>query len=100
MPLDYNQPNLESSPEEHDAEAIEAGSTEEDIAKVLKSLTAFQAPEGPILDIGCGTGRHLRELAKRTDRTVVGVDLDQRMVESAQSAGVPEWPALGRCDLP
>ncbi len=35
-----------------------------------------QAPPGPILDLGCGHGRHAKQLAIKTGRTVFGVDLD------------------------
>ena len=55
-------------------------------------LEVFQLPPGStILDMGCGTGRHAIELARRGYR-VTGVDLSagmlQRAREAAQQAGV------------
>ncbi|WP_151736860.1 class I SAM-dependent methyltransferase ['Paenibacillus yunnanensis' Narsing Rao et al. 2020] len=43
------------------------------------------SPGGSILDIGCGTGRHSIELAKRGYR-VTGVDLSAGMLEEARKA--------------
>ncbi len=37
-----------------------------------------------ILDVGCGTGRHLLELARRGYKNLVGVDLSSCMVEKAR----------------
>jgi ubiquinone/menaquinone biosynthesis C-methylase UbiE len=52
-------------------------------------------PGGSILDVGCGTGRHSIELAKR-GYTVTGLDLSSEMLaraaDAARSAGVTlEW---------
>jgi len=44
----------------------------------------FNLPEGShILDVGCGTGRHVVELAKRGYR-VTGIDISERMLREAQ----------------
>lgn len=89
MPLDHDRPNLERSPAEHDAEAIEPGSTERDVTAIEEALTTFDAPAGPLLDIGCGTGRHLRALRAR-GHTARGIDLDPAMLAAAREAGTPE----------
>lgn len=54
------------------------------------------------LDVGCGTGKVARELARR-GLSVVGVELDARMAEVARRFGVPvelarfeEWDDAGR----
>jgi cyclopropane fatty-acyl-phospholipid synthase-like methyltransferase len=73
MPLDHDQLNIERDPETHDAEAIQPGATEADVAAVRAALKTFTAPSGPLLDIGCGTGRHLRALAA-SGHAVVGLD--------------------------
>lgn len=43
-------------------------------------------PEGPILDLGCAVGRTTFELATRTGRPVVGVDLGYAMLRLAARA--------------
>ena len=43
-------------------------------------------PEGPVLDIGCGPGRSVRELAARTGRLVLGVDLSPPLARAARTA--------------
>src|SRR5205085_11178373 len=53
------------------------------------------APGASILDIGCGTGRHSIELAKRGYR-VTGVDISSGMLAEAEKAAqeanvVVEW---------
>ncbi len=57
-----------------------------------------------ILDIGCGTGRHAIELAKRGYR-VTGIDLSENQLDrarqKAREAGVPiELMRLNACSLP
>lgn len=97
MPLEHDQPNLEPSVEEHDAEAVAAGSTEADCAAVLEILAEYRAPAGPLLEIACGSGRHLRELA-RHGHAVTGVDLDPQMLEAARTAGLPQGCELIQTD--
>ncbi|MFW5698241.1 MAG: class I SAM-dependent methyltransferase [Planctomycetota bacterium] len=86
MPFAHDRPSLESAPDTHDAEAIAAGSTERDVRAALAALDAHHAPDGPLLDIGCGTGRHTRALRASTGRRVCGVDLDERMLDAARAA--------------
>lgn len=43
-------------------------------------------PEGPVLDIGCGTGRSVVELAARTGRKVLGIDLSVPLARFARDA--------------
>lgn len=49
-------------------------------------LIGSDLPEGPILDIGCGTGRSVVELAARTGREVLGIDLSVPLARFAQAA--------------
>lgn len=88
MPFAFDQLNHEASVEQHDAEAIEAGSTERDCASIIDLLGQWSAPSGPLLDIGCGSGRHVRELAAHGYQ-VTGVDTDLAMCAAAQAAGIP-----------
>jgi ubiquinone/menaquinone biosynthesis C-methylase UbiE len=36
-----------------------------------------------VLDAGCGTGRHLRELARIPQLTIIGIDKDEKEIEEA-----------------
>lgn len=52
-------------------------------------------PPGPVLDIGCGPGRTVAELAARSGRMVVGVDLSvalARVARAALSRGQVDYP--------
>ncbi|MFW5845107.1 MAG: class I SAM-dependent methyltransferase [Planctomycetota bacterium] len=89
MPLSHDRPSLERSPDQHDAEAIPAGSTEADRSALEPWLR--RAPEGPVLDLACGSGRHVRALG-RTGRAVYGLDLDPRMIAACRQAD-PDAPA-------
>ena len=84
MPYRFDQASIESSPEQHDSEAIPPGSTEEDCAAISALIDACHAPDGPILDIACGSGRHVR--AFQALRDAFGCDIDERMISEAQSA--------------
>ncbi|HWM91299.1 MAG TPA: methyltransferase domain-containing protein [Thermoanaerobaculia bacterium] len=44
---------------------------------------AGEIPDGPVLDVGCSVGRTSFTLAKRLDRTVVGIDLNFGMLRIA-----------------
>lgn len=56
-------------------------------AEVEFFLRLFPLARGAsVLDVGCGTGRHARELARR-GYSVVGLDLAPRMVEVARRLG-------------
>lgn len=81
----FDQPNLEVSPAQHDDEAIPPGSTEADIAAITTALSDWSAPSGPLLDIGCGTGRHVRGL-RTAGHASFGLDVDPAMVAAAQAA--------------
>ncbi|RYG75598.1 class I SAM-dependent methyltransferase [bacterium] len=53
-------------------------------AEVDFFLKLFPLPRGAsLLDVGCGTGRHARELSRRGYR-VVGIDLSPKMIEVAR----------------
>ncbi len=47
-------------------------------------------PEQRILDIGCGTGRHLLELARRGYSNLVGIDLSPSMLARAREKAEQE----------
>ncbi|MDJ0959852.1 MAG: class I SAM-dependent methyltransferase [Acidimicrobiia bacterium] len=57
------------------------------------ALELFTAPTGPVLDIGCGEGRVMREL---DDRTVVGCDGSWELLRVAAAGGRP----VVRTELP
>ena len=67
---------------------LEGGAYEADLA--LWERLAAESGEGPILDLGCGTGRVALHLARRGHR-VVGVDLDDDLVEAfnRRAEGLP-----------
>lgn len=81
--LPYNHANLEISPDIHDREAIAPGSTETDTTKLLALANEHAAPDGPWLDIACGSGRHVHALIK-SKRDAYGIDIDPRMVDAAR----------------
>ena len=54
------------------------------------------AAGGTILDVGCGTGRHAHEFARR-GYTVHGVDISERFIEIA-AAGAPDGATFERAD--
>lgn len=43
-------------------------------------------PPGPVLDMGCGAGRSVAELAARTGRTVLGIDVSTPLARVARRA--------------
>ncbi len=85
--------------------------TKNTLAEVEFVLELLELPEGgAVLDVGCGTGRHAVELARRGYR-VTGLDLSREMLRvaagHAEAAGVRvEWVRAnaasfaleGRCD--
>ena len=74
------QHSRETSPSQHDAEAIPAGAT----AVELDLLRKLPCRPGPWFVLGCGTGRHVRGLADQ-GREVYGLDGDERMIQEAQA---------------
>ncbi|MFW5829022.1 MAG: class I SAM-dependent methyltransferase [Planctomycetota bacterium] len=88
MPFQFDLPNCELSPDDHDQQAIAPGSTQRDLALLLPWLQ--QAGTGPVLDIGCGTGRHVRALL-HAGIEAEGIDLDPRMLARARETD-PEAP--------
>ncbi|MDA9865025.1 class I SAM-dependent methyltransferase [Pelagibacterales bacterium] len=38
-----------------------------------------------VLDLGCGDGRHLREISKLTNRDCQGIDYDEKMIDKSNS---------------
>ena len=67
------------------------------VARVLAS-----SPDGPVLDVGCGTGIATRQF-EAAGRPVLGVDVDERMTAVAAAAGstvevagFEDWDPAGR----
>lgn len=78
--------------DQHAPEYLSNGFTQNTLAEVDFLLELFQLPQGAsVLDVGCGTGRHSLELAKRGYQ-VTGVDISAGMLaqarQNAQLAGV------------
>ena len=61
-----------------------------DIVRLVETglglLDVSSMPDGPILDVGCGVGRSVAELARRTGRMVLGVDLSVPLARFARTA--------------
>lgn len=53
-------------------------------AQLLISQFSGLTTQGAVIDIGCGHGRHLSQVAPALDRPVFGVDLDPMSLEQAQ----------------
>jgi SAM-dependent methyltransferase len=51
--------------------------TAREVACLARLFTTFGVPDGPVLDLGCGHGRHLG-LSSRLGRSVMGVEKDAR----------------------
>lgn len=64
------------------------------VAAGLEMMSA-EAPEGPILDIGCGAGRSIGEFAALTGRQVLGIDISIPLARVARRALIE-----GRVDYP
>jgi SAM-dependent methyltransferase len=50
---------------------------------VHAALARHQAPDGVVLDVGCGTGSNLEMLATATGRTALGTDLSSQALSHA-----------------
>jgi SAM-dependent methyltransferase len=53
-------------------------------------IEAGKNKDSRILDIGCGTGRHAVELAKRGYNNIVGIDLSKAQISKAKKNAVTE----------
>ncbi len=53
------------------------------------------APDGPLIDVGCGEGWLARAISA-SGRTVVGVDASAPLIEAARRAGTPDGPRFER----
>lgn len=79
-------PLMEFQGADYDRNAFTMGTTAEAAALVDRlGITTGER----ILDVGCGTGRHLRHIAGTTGITGVGVDVSPTLVEVANGFGVP-----------
>jgi len=52
-------------------------------------------PEGPLLDIGCGTGEFLADAARsrKSFTHLIGIDLSEKMATIARKKLAPLWPS-------
>lgn len=64
---------------------------------VTERLTAAQPGDGPVLDVGCGTGLVGRQLQAAGFDDIVGIDLSPRSLEIARSTGA--YREVQRVDL-
>ena len=64
-------------------EEVFTRNTAEEVEFIIKELNL--KPNGSILDVGCGTGRHSIELARKGFR-VTGVDISSGMLAEAKKA--------------
>ncbi|MFF1816265.1 class I SAM-dependent methyltransferase [Kribbella sp. NPDC058245] len=51
------------------------------VAEVVRLVGEYAVPPSSVLDLGCGTGRHLAALRDEFGAEAVGVDLQSQMVE-------------------
>lgn len=56
------------------------------LASGLELVNLAALPAGPVLDLGCGPGRTAWELAQRTGRLALGVDLNYSLLRTASQA--------------
>jgi len=83
MPFSHDRPNLERSPAAHRAEAVDPARTGADLDRLLAAMAEFDAPDGPLLDLACGDGRHVAAAVAR-GLDAHGIDRDPRMVAAAR----------------
>ncbi|MBX7114444.1 MAG: class I SAM-dependent methyltransferase [Myxococcaceae bacterium] len=65
---------------------LSAVQTERECAYLRQALNALPVG-GPVLDLGCGHGRHLGPLGKQTSRRLIGIDGDQLSLQEARPQG-------------
>lgn len=82
-------------PAEAAGEQVQPGQAARVLGQLLDGLPGPLA-EGPILDLGCGAGRTVMELAERTGRLVLGLDLSVPLARVAQDAVVGGQVAYDR----
>src|SRR4051812_18342690 len=51
---------------------------------VAATLARYRAPDGAVIDVGCGTGSNLAMLAAATSRSVLGTDLSAQALQHAE----------------
>ncbi|MBA8795252.1 ubiquinone/menaquinone biosynthesis C-methylase UbiE [Friedmanniella endophytica] len=61
-------------------DATRGGEPRADAAAAAYAALLADAPAGPVLDLGCGTGLVTRALARATGRTVLGLDASAGML--------------------
>lgn len=69
------------------------------VARALASgleMVADSLPEGPVLDIGCGAGRSVAEIAAKTGRHVLGIDISTPLARVSRRAVVDGKVAYSR----
>ncbi len=71
----------ENAGESYDKELFVQG-TEQEVNFFEKEINYDKSKK--ILDVGCGTGRHCLELARRGYSNVVGIDLSESLLERAE----------------
>ena len=80
----------DQDPEEGPVSAA-GGAKPGSIARLLDAaldMLPDRLPEGPVLDVGCGGGRSVAELARRTGRRVLGIDLSVPLAKLSRQAVV------------
>jgi SAM-dependent methyltransferase len=55
---------------------------------LARTYSEAAVPPGPLLDLGCGHGRHLKLLPSRVPRPVVGLDFDALSLTEARGDGL------------
>jgi SAM-dependent methyltransferase/uncharacterized protein YbaR (Trm112 family) len=83
---DERQPDCESARPGAIARALQAAMT----------MTGDDLPQGPVLDIGCGAGRSVLELAAHQERMVLGIDLGASLARAARRAVIDGHVEYGR----
>lgn len=67
------------------------------VERLLPAVAAGEAPLGPVLDLGCGTGLVGVALSDLLHGPLTGVDLSRRMLEQAAGKGI--YATLRQADL-